>query len=584
MVDGMIGPYRLLSRVASGAQATVYRVTDTRNGELRALKVLDPHLASDPSHRKRLEREARLAASLAHPNIVRVLDIGEENGTPYIAMEYLWRSLDSLIDDGPLMSEQRVVQVAADIAAGLEAAHRAGIIHRDIKPQNVLLTTDGVAQLTDFGIAHARDLTALTRTGARLGTPHYMSPEQVDGKSSDERSDIYSLGCVMYHMLTGSPPFKAESAMAVMRMHLDAVPAPLATRAGRVAPVLARIVERCMAKNPADRYVTASELGRELSRIGPGASRSSGGSSPAGFVSTGSVSVSSASDEPVMQRFEIGDDDDPPFEQLTAREISGAMLQPDIDLSTDKVCRNCGLGAESNRLFCLRCGFAEWRAYGESVLAPRFTMTGAEHLGRKDPVPEQALFARAALLILLATALSLAFAAFLIWSDRGVDETVSAGFATLTVPVASLDVPIVKRFTSAPFGGQITIQFDQAEANAIGISVVSFRVRFGGIDSALVIDPSPDTLSDPPPEPAYRRFSVDVFSQPDVGEERFFFRFGIPEEWLSERGISLENVRLWTDAGDWTPLETQHVSSANGLATFQATAPRAGLFSIGALP
>ncbi len=582
----MIGPYRLLSRVASGAQATVYRVTDTRNGELRALKVLDPHLASDPAQRKRLEREARLAASLAHPNIVRVLDIGEDNGTPYIAMEYLWRSLDSLIDDEPRMTEQRVAQVAADIAAGLGAAHGAGIVHRDIKPQNVLLTTDGVAQLTDFGIAHARDLTALTRTGARLGTPHYMSPEQVDGKPADERSDIYSLGCVIYHMLTGSPPFKAESAMAVMRMHLDAVPAPLGARAGRVNPGLARIVERCMEKNPADRFVTAAELHRELVAVGPGNSRSSVSSVPAGFASSGSVSESSPPGEQALRQFQIGDEDDTPREQLTARELSHARLQPDTgsDLSKDKACRNCGLGAESSRLYCLRCGFAEWRAYGESVLAPTFTTTGAKKLGRKDPVPEQALFARAALLILLATTLSLAFAALLVWSDRGDDDTASATFESLTVPAVDLDVPIVKRFTTAPFGGTITIQLDGAEARAAGISVVSFRTRFGGIDSALVIDPAPETLDDPPPEPVYTRFSVDVFSQPDVGEERFIFRFGIPEAWLLEYGIDLANVRLWTNGGDWAPLETQHVSSARGVATFLATAPRAGLFSIGALP
>jgi len=226
VVDGMIGPYRLLTRVASGAQATVYRATDTRNKGLVALKVIDPRLASDSSQRKRLEREAGLVSSLDHPD-VQVGLLAEDDGTPYIAMEYLWRSLHEVIDKEGRLSEERVGQIAADIAAGLNAAHSAGIIHRDIKPHNILMTTEGVAQLTDFGIAHARDQTALTRTGARLGTPHYMSPEQVDGGTADERSDIYSLGCVMYHMLTGAPPFKAESAMAVMRMHLDAEPASL---------------------------------------------------------------------------------------------------------------------------------------------------------------------------------------------------------------------------------------------------------------------------------------------------------------------------------------------------------------------
>ena len=127
LVDGMIGPYRLLSRVASGAQATVYCATDTRTGALTALKVLDPHLASDPAQRRRLEREARLAGSLHHPNIVRVLDIGEDNGTPYIAMEYLWRSLDSVIDDDSRMSNERATRIAIDIAAPMMPAITAKI-------------------------------------------------------------------------------------------------------------------------------------------------------------------------------------------------------------------------------------------------------------------------------------------------------------------------------------------------------------------------------------------------------------------------------------------------------------------------
>ncbi|MBT5318389.1 MAG: protein kinase, partial [Chloroflexi bacterium] len=397
MVDGMIGPYRLQSKVASGAQATVYRATDTRNKQLVALKVLDQRLASDASQRKRLEREARLAASLDHPNIVRVLDIGEADGIPYIAMEYLWRSLDEVIAQETRIPEDRVRQIAINIAAGLEAAHGAGIIHRDIKPHNVLLTTDGVAELTDFGIAHARDLTALTRTGARLGTPHYMSPEQVDGGSADERSDIYSLGCVMYHMLTGAPPFKAESAMAVMRMHLDASPAPLDARGGSG---LARIVERCMAKDPADRYMTAAELQRALSG-NTGASRDD-------------------SEWPGVQRYELGDDDGELEEALTPRELAH-LLRPDDEIpsDSDKVCRNCGLGAQDDRLYCLRCGFSEWRAWGQSVFADPYTMTGAENLGRKDKLPEQALYTKVVLLSLLAIVLSLGMAAGLVWSERG---------------------------------------------------------------------------------------------------------------------------------------------------------------------
>lgn len=558
MVDGVIGPYRLLSRVASGAQATVYRATDMRNKRLVALKVLDPRLASDSSHRKRLDREARLAASLDHPNIVKILDIGEEGGTPYIAMEYLWRSLDEVIERESGLPGERVAQIGADISSGLDAAHRAGIIHRDVKPHNVLMTTDGVAQLTDFGIAHARDLTALTRTGARLGTPHYMSPEQVDGGSADERSDIYALGCVMYHMLTGAPPFKGESAMAVMRMHLDATPAPLSARADGVDSRLARIIERCMAKNPADRYMTAAELHQALT----------GKDVDDAFW-------------PGARRYEIGDEDDTAEEPLTAREMA-RLLRPDDDLSSDKVCRNCGLGAQANRLYCLRCGFSEWRAWGQSVLTPPLTFTGAERLGRKDKLPEQAIFTKVALLSLLAIVLSLGMTALLIWSERG--DSASAGFGDLEVASADLDLPVVKRLRTEPGNGETRVELDPVEAHLLGLDVISFRARFGGIETAIEIEPIPGSAADPPPEPSYRQFKIDVFANPDIGAERFIFRFQVPLTWLAEHEIEPPDVRLWTKSTEWAPLETFNIAVEDGVLTFLGFSPRPGEFAIGALP
>lgn len=553
----MVGPYRLQSRIASGAQATVYRAIDTRNKGLVALKVLDRHLASDPAQRKRLEREARLAASLDHPNIVQILDIGESDGTPYIAMEYLWRSLDDVIDQESRLSEDRVRKLGANIASGLEAAHGAGIIHRDIKPHNVLLTTDGVAQLTDFGIAHARDLTALTRTGARLGTPHYMSPEQVDGGSADERSDIYSLGCVMYHMLTGAPPFKAESAMAVMRMHLDATPVPLEARghSGLVA-----IVERCMAKNPADRYTTAEELRRELSGRGGRSDEDSGWSG--------------------AQRFELGDEDGALDEQLTHRELSN-LLRPDDDLSSDKVCRNCGLGAKSDRRYCLRCGLSEWRPWGQSVFAAPYTMTGAENLGRKDKTQEQALGTKIVLLSLLAIVLSLGMAAALVWSER--DGAAAASFEDLDVASSKLEIPIVKRFETASGNGETRVDLNQVEAHRTGFDVISFRARFGRVETAIAILPIDQIDENSAPEPVYRQFKVDIFAKPDIGEERFIFRFQIPISWLELNGVEMQDVRLWTRTTEWAPLETFNIAVEDGTATFLGFSPKAGEFAIGAL-
>jgi len=480
-------------------------------------------------------------------------------------MEYLWRSIDEVIDKEGRVSEERVGQIAADIAAGLNATHSAGIIHRDIKPHNILMTTEGVAQLIDFGIAHARDQTALTRTGARLGTPHYISPEQVDGGTADERSDIYSLGCVMYHMLTGAPPFKAESAMAVMRMHLDAEPASLEARAGGIAPGLSRIVERCMAKRPSDRYMTAAELYQALK------------GNAAGKFEIGG-----------LQRYEIGEEDGTPEEQLSAREMARAMLQPEIETTpeSDKVCRNCGLGAQSNRIYCVRCGFSEWTVSGTSVFADPFTYTDAKAIGRKDPVREQAVFTRVALLSLLAIFLSLGMASILVWGETG--DSALAGDKDLAEASANLDLPIVKRLETVRGNGETRVDLDRVEASVLGFDVISFRADFGGVETAITMDPiaidDPGADDDPPPEPYFKRFSVDVFAVPNIGAERYIFQFQLPNTWLAEHEMDPMKIRLWTKSQEWAPLETFHIADEDGISNFLGFSPKAGEFATGALP
>ena len=207
----MIGKYRVISSLASGSQGAVYRAYDPGLDRYVALKVLHPHLAADPDIVRRFQREARIIASISHPNIVGIAEIGEHEGSHFIAIEYVPHTARELIDRGPL-DIALAVSIAHQTALALEAArvNGRGVTHHDIKPDNLLLTAldaDGVVKLTDFGIAHASDMTSMTQADSQWGTPFYMPPEQWAGERGDTRSDIYSLGVVIYQMLAGQAPF-----------------------------------------------------------------------------------------------------------------------------------------------------------------------------------------------------------------------------------------------------------------------------------------------------------------------------------------------------------------------------------------
>ena len=217
-----IGRYQVLEEIASGGQGSVYRVFDPDTGQIVALKVLHPSLAGDRSYIERFHREARLAASINHPNVVRIFEVGEDNGRHFMSLEFLPESLARIVESGGALPVDRAAEFGAQIADGLAAAHALGIVHRDIKPQNVLIGPDGTAKVTDFGIARAAAMTTMTATGAMMGTPHYMSPEQARGQRADIRADIYALGIVLYQMLTGKVPFDADTPLAVLEMHREA--------------------------------------------------------------------------------------------------------------------------------------------------------------------------------------------------------------------------------------------------------------------------------------------------------------------------------------------------------------------------
>src|SRR4051812_39883496 len=264
--------YEVQRRIARGGMADVYLARDLLLDRPVALKVLFPEFATDPSFVERFRREAQSAANLSHPNIVNVYDSGEANGTYFIVMEYVeGRSLSQILrDEGPL-SPDRAADITTDIAAALGFAHRNGVIHRDVKPGNVLISPIGQVKVTDFGIARAVSTQEnLTQTGTVMGTATYFSPEQARGEQVDPRSDVYSLGIVLYETLTGKPPFSGENPVAVAYKHVQEVPAPPREATPAIPVSLEAITLKALAKNPANRYQSADELAADLRRFRDG--------------------------------------------------------------------------------------------------------------------------------------------------------------------------------------------------------------------------------------------------------------------------------------------------------------------------
>ncbi len=275
-----LGPYEIVAQIGAGGMGEVYRARDTRLGRDVAVKVLPPEFAADPERLRRFEQEAGAVAALSHPHILALYDVGTHEGSPYLVTELLeGESLRERLQAGPL-TPRKAIEVGAEIAQGLAAAHEKGIVHRDLKPGNVFVTRDGVVKILDFGIAKlapqrgpeelARATTVLeaTEAGRRLGTVGYMSPEQVRGQIADHRSDIFSFGCVLYEMLSGRRAFAGDTAADTMTAILTKDPEPLSGTGREVSPVLQGIVSRCLQKSPEDRFHSAHDLASDLAMLG----------------------------------------------------------------------------------------------------------------------------------------------------------------------------------------------------------------------------------------------------------------------------------------------------------------------------
>ena len=263
LIGTTIDEYQILRRLGRGGMADVYVAMHRGLERQVALKVLRRQLSSDESYVERFRREARAAAKLNHPNIVHVYEIGRSGDTHYIAQELIdgGNLKDAVEQTGPLAPDD-AINVLRWVASALAVAHQAGITHRDIKPDNLLRSSRGEIKVADFGLARVGTGNDLTQVGLTMGTPRYMSPEQVQGKPADARSDLYSLGCTMFFLLTGRPPFEAEDSIAIAVQHMHETPPPIPKARGRndVPDWLIAIVMRMMAKSPLDRFASADEI------------------------------------------------------------------------------------------------------------------------------------------------------------------------------------------------------------------------------------------------------------------------------------------------------------------------------------
>jgi serine/threonine-protein kinase len=261
--------YEIHRRLARGGMAQVYLARDRSLDRPVAVKELVPEFATDPSFVERFRREAQAAANLSHPNVVGVYDWGAQDGTYFIVMEYVdGPSLSRVLrSDGPF-HPRRAAEIAAEVAGGLGFAHSRGVVHRDVKPGNVLLTRSGQAKVTDFGIARALSSPDedLTQAGSVMGTATYFSPEQAQGLPVDPRSDLYSLGVVLYELVTGRPPFSGETPLAIAYKHVQDQPAPPSTLMSGLPTSLEAIIMKLLSKRPEDRYASAEDLRADLNR------------------------------------------------------------------------------------------------------------------------------------------------------------------------------------------------------------------------------------------------------------------------------------------------------------------------------
>jgi eukaryotic-like serine/threonine-protein kinase len=294
-----IGKYRIIELVGEGAMGVVYRAEDSVLGRTVAIKVMNEAIARQEDLRKRFLHEAQACASLQHPNVVCIYDLGEQEGHLFIAMEFVdGVDLERLIELGEPLSLQARLDIVIDVLTGLAFAHKRGIVHRDIKPANIRVAEDGRAKIMDFGVAHLAS-SSMTRTGAFLGTPSYMAPEQITEGKATPAADIFAVGAILYQLLAQMKPFDAPTLQNLFFKIITEKPRPLSELMPGLPPALDRIVQKAMAKNPSDRYTNALDMANELTTV---RSKLSGPSYPASISLSASVEHAIEQSRSISQR------------------------------------------------------------------------------------------------------------------------------------------------------------------------------------------------------------------------------------------------------------------------------------------
>ncbi len=263
--------YEIIEKIGSGGMAIVYKAKDLLLNRIVAIKILHEQFTADEEFVRRFRREAQSAASLSHANIVSIYDVGKDGETEYIVMEHIeGQNLKDIIRNYAPLSTEQTLELGIQIAEAIRHAHEHHIIHRDIKPHNILVTEDGRIKVTDFGIARAVSAATMTHTGDIVGSVHYLSPEQARGIQTNEQSDLYSLGIILYELLTGKVPYDGETPISIALKHLQELAVPPSKLNARVSPALENLVMRSIAKSPDQRYATAKDLLQDLRKVQAG--------------------------------------------------------------------------------------------------------------------------------------------------------------------------------------------------------------------------------------------------------------------------------------------------------------------------
>ena len=551
-MEKRIASYQVLEELSTGGHATVYRVRNTRSGRILALKVLHPHLSRDPAYLERFQREAHLASSLHHPNVIRIFEVGKERDTHFIAMQYVPLTLNHLLKDQAPLPFERAVDIAHQVCLGLEAAGGQGIVHRDVKPQNILIEYEGTVKITDFGIARAQDLSAMTRTGMVMGTPQYMPPEQAQGRQPDIRSDIYSAGVMLYQMLTGQLPFEGDTPWDVIRQHIEESPRPLSETHPEIPEGLASIVDRCLRKDPDDRYQTPLEMAQAIEalhipfrRPDLSPAMAAGGGSDAGMPPAETLPLPGP--PPWLRRYLEGHPWRGVLASAAAAGIVLLLLFPagGLDGIQDLFSSDEGPALVVD-------------ATPTPTASPRPTATPqptrtATPVATLTPVP-----------ILTATPVP--------------EPTPSATPAPTPTPDSST---VAKLIDVIPEGRPVTVQLTAAEAERVGISQLELSARQEISNATLALKKLSGRPTEAlPPGEVFSYLEISLRNASDATIDAATITFMVPTSWSQDHEVSPGTIALYLYMDQWEELPTSVVSQEPDTLTYTAEASSFSFFAI----